>query len=273
MKRLPIHLFACLVLPVAGTLFAASCSKTDGGTPTAIDGYGAINLQASVNEAVATRAEIGLPSLGITPPAPSDFALRIHSDNPAVDSRWSSVDAFNAADTLFKAGTYTATLTYGDPEAEGEKRPYYSGTEQFALTAGTTANVAVTARIANSLAEVRTTEAFDRYFHDATFTLKTGSGNEFHFVPKAGVAATPVFVKAGTSLSISGTARRQSQTGTDNGPEIRLSAQPLSATVPRTRHIFTFDAADAGSATIHITLDENEEVKAAVDIELNDNAQ
>ena len=42
---------------------------------------------------------------------------------------------------------------------------------------------------------------------------------------------------------------------------------------PRTRHIFTFDAADAGSATLHITLDENEQLTTSVDIELNDNAE
>lgn len=131
----------------------------------------------------------------------------------------------------------------------------------------------VTARIANSMAEIRTTEAFDRYFHDATFTLRTGAGNEFRFTPGAEPADSPVFVQAGTSISISGTARQQSQTGTDEGPEVKLAAEPLASTSPRTRHIFTFDAADAGSATLHITLDENEELTSSVDIELNDNAE
>lgn len=253
-------------------LLAASCSKQENGTPSG-DGYGRIRLHGTADVSIATRAEIDVTTLGVTVPQPSELALTIHSDDPEVNSVWENADAFNAADTLFKAGVYTATLTYGDPEAEGENKPYYSGTEQFDLTAGTTAEVTVTARIANSMAEIRTTEAFDRYFHDATFTLRTGAGNEFRFTPGAEPADSPVFVQAGTSISISGTARQQSQTGTDEGPEVKLAAEPLASTSPRTRHIFTFDAADAGSATLHITLDENEELTSSVDIELNDNAE
>lgn len=56
-------------------------------------------------------------------------------------------------------------------------------------------------------------------------------------------------------------------------PRSNSAAEPLASTSPRTRHIFTFDAADAGSATLHITLDENEELTSSVDIELNDNAE
>lgn len=264
-----MHLSA---ITAALLLLAASCSKQENGTPSS-DGYGRIRLHGTADVSIATRAEIDVTTLGVTVPRPSELALTIHSDDPEVNSVWENADAFNAADTLFKAGVYTATLTYGDPEAEGENKPYYSGTEQFDLTAGTTAEVAVTARIANSMAEIRTTEAFDRYFHDATFTLRTGAGNEFRFTPGAEPADSPVFVQAGTSISISGTARQQSQTGTDEGPEVKLAAEPLASTSPRTRHIFTFDAADAGSATLHITLDENEELTSSVDIELNDNAE
>lgn len=165
-----MHLSA---ITAALLLLAASCSKQENGTPSG-DGYGRIRLHGTADVSIATRAEIDVTTLGVTVPQPSELALTIHSDDPEVNSVWENADAFNAADTLFKAGVYTATLTYGDPEAEGENKPYYSGTEQFDLTAGTTAEVTVTARIANSMAEIRTTEAFDRYFHDATFTLQIG---------------------------------------------------------------------------------------------------
>lgn len=265
----PIQLTAIFA---ALLLLAASCSKQESDIPSD-NGYGRIQLRGTADVSIATRAEIDVTTLGVTVPRPSDLGLTIHSDNPEVNSVWESSDAFNAADTLFKAGTYTATLTYGDPAAEGVNKPYYSGSEQFDLVAGATANVSVTARIANSMAEIRTTDAFNRYFHNATFTLRTGSGNEFQFTPGAETADSPVFVQAGTSISISGTARQQSQTGTDEGPEVKLAAEPLASTSPRTRHIFTFDAADAGSATLHITLAENEELTTSVDIELNDNAE
>lgn len=41
---------------------------------------------------------------------------------------------------------------------------------------------------------------------------------------------------------MTGTARRQSPTGTGEGPEVTFSAQTLDATTPRTCHIITYDA-------------------------------
>ena len=192
-----MHLSA---ITAALLLLAASCSKQENGTPSG-DGYGRIRLHGTADVSIATRAEIDVTTLGVTVPQPSELALTIHSDDPEVNSVWENADTFNAADTLFKAGVYTATPTYGDPEAEGENKPYYSGTEQFDLTAGTTAEVTVTARIANSMAEIRTTEPRP-LFPRRDLHAPDGSGNEFRFTPGAEPADSPVFVQAGTSISI-----------------------------------------------------------------------
>lgn len=261
-----------LILAATAALTAASCADEEMNTP-ASEGYGRIQLRSSADVAIETRAAVDVSTLGVTVPEAGDFALTLTSDDPVVNSIWASVDTFNQADTLFKAGTYTASVTWGDPDGEGENKPYYAGTQTFPIVAGQTVNKEVTAQIANAMAEVRATEAFLRYFHDATFTLTTGSGHSFPFTPGAEPADKPVFVKAGTSISVSGKARRQSQTGTDNGTEITLAAQPLAATTARTRHIFTFDAANAGSATLTITLAEGGVTITPVEIELNDNAE
>lgn len=82
----------------------------------------------------------------------------------------------------------------------------------------------------------------------------------------------PVFVKGGTRLTVTGTARRQSPTGTGEGPEVTFSAQTLDATTPRTCHIITYDAKNAGSATLTITLGEDYTDTRTLDCEVNEGA-
>lgn len=268
MKRL--FLSVCTLL---SALAAASCADDSFNTP-ASDGFGRIRLRGAADGVIETRtrAELDLSTIGVTVPAPGEFALELICPSLQFDETWPSINTFNEEDELYKAGTYTAVVTYGSPDGEGANKPYYYGEKELTVVATETTNAQISASIANSLAEIRTTAAFDSYFHDARFTLRTASGNEFTFTPGSGESVVPVFVKAGTKLTVTGTARRQSQTGEDDGPEITFSEQSLETTVARTRHIFTFDAADAGSATLHITLDESQEISVSVDVELNENA-
>lgn len=76
----------------------------------------------------------------------------------------------------------------------------------------------------------------------------------------------------GTRLTVTGTARRQSPTGTGEGPEVTFSAQTLDATTPRTCHIITYDAKNAGSATLTITLGEDYTDTRPIDCEVNEGA-
>ena len=83
--------------------------------------------------------------------------------------------------------------------------------------------------------------------------------------------------EAGDALGIlpvktGGTARRQSPTGTGEGPEVTFSAQTLDATTPRTCHIITYDAKNAGSATLTITLGDSYTDTRTLDCEVNEGA-
>lgn len=263
-KRFHIHALLAVALLVSG------CSK-EASVPGG-EGYGRIRLDGAPGTLVTTRAEVDVTTLGVEVPAPGAFALSLVSDE--FSGNWETIDRFNAADELYPAGTYTATVSWGDPEREGENKPYYTGSADFVLEGGESVSRTIPARIANSLVEIRVTEAFRQYFHDIEFTLATGSGNTFGFRPDTETASAPIFVKAGTSVSVSGTARRQSQTGEadDPGPEVGFSTRPIEAAAARTRHIFTFDAANAGSATVTVTLEDGTESIEPIDIELNDRA-
>ena len=117
--------------------------------------------------------------------------------------------------------------------------------------------------MANSQVVIRATEQFLAYFHDARFTVTTASGNEFAFTPGSDPADEPVFVRGGTRLTV---------TGTGEGPEVTFSAQTLDATTPRTCHIITYDAKNAGSATLTITLGDSYTDTRTLDCEVNEGA-
>ncbi len=191
-------------------------------------------------------------------------------DYPA---EWTTVDEYNtqASDNLLSAGDYTATVSYGNPEEEGVNKPYYYGSADFTVVAGEQVSVTVEASIANSMALIKTTSAFEEYFHDAEFTLTTGSGTTFTCKP-AEAEMQNVFVQAGTTLTVNGTAFTQKQTDGDNGVQVTFSEQTLETTKARTRHTFVFDAQNTGSATVTITLDEETEVISTVEVELNEYA-
>lgn len=104
-------------------------------------------------------------------------------------------------------------------------------------------------------------------------TDETGYGTlAINCTPGSDPADEPVFVKGGTRLTVTGTARRQSPTGTGEGPEVTFSAQTLDATTPRTCHIITYDAKNAGSATLTITLGDSYTDTRTLDCEVNEGA-
>lgn len=249
-----------LILLLASALvLTTGCSEKDNDSTG--NGYGRIALDCGADELLDTRASA---------PAGTSFALVLTGEG--YRGEWKTVRAFSSQDTLFKAGTYKAVITYGTPDAEGLNKTYYYGEQEFLLAERQTNNVQITATVANSQVVVRATEQFLRYFQDSKFTVTTGSGNKFDFSPGAAKAPVPVGVKLGTSLSVVGTAKRQSQTGTSEPLSVSFKEQKLEATLAATCHVFKFDAPDAGSATLTIYLGDDYTETRVLDLEMNDDA-
>lgn len=260
MKRQLLYILAPALLAATG------CSEN--GTVPEENGYGTLSIACTADEGPAVRAA--------ATPGTDDFAVElVQSDRT---SKWASVKAFNTERPLLLRGAYTATVTSGDPQTEGFGCAYYAGSKQFDLKPRVRNSVQITAKISNSLALVRTTEQFRAYFHDVIFTVRTGTGNAFdyHFASTASPAVPdtedPVYVRVGTTLTITGTAYRQSATGEDNGPRVTFPEQSLAATKPATRHVFEFDAANAGTATLRLLLDDEAVETVTFPVELNEDA-
>lgn len=237
MKKQLIYLLA------SACLLAAGCSTENKTDET---GYGtlAINCTADTSIDTASAEASGTPEA----PAAGAFSLTVTGETGT--QKWDTLTEFEQSETVFRMGSYTVAIAHGNPDAEGAGKPYYYAEQKIEVLPRRTVNADLTATVANSQVVIRATEQFLAYFHDARFTVTTASGNEFAFTPGSDPADEPVFVKGGTRLTETGTARRQSPTGTGEGPEVTFSAQTLDATTPRTCHIITYDAKNAGSATL-----------------------
>ena len=249
----------CERIPFDVILSDTECKVPDAGIP-----FIALSADTSIDTASAEASG--------TPEAPAAGAFSLTVTGETGTQKWDTLTEFEQSQTVFRMGAYTVAIAHGDPDAEGAGKPYYYAEQKIEVLPRRTVNADLTATVANSQVVIRATEQFLAYFHDARFTVTTASGNEFAFTPGSDPADEPVFVKGGTRLTVTGTARRQSPTGTGEGPEVTFSAQTLDATTPRTCHIITYDAKNAGSATLTITLGEDYTDTRPIDCEVNEGA-
>ena len=129
-------------------------------------------------------------------------------------------------------------------------------------------NVEITASIANAIVKVETTENFERYFEGGyTLTLTTAAGNEFPLTAKSDL----LFI-APANFTISVTATKQAAQSGKEGAVVEL-AYDATEVAAQTLYTVKFDVAEAGSATLTITLNETLVESIEIDQELNDNAQ
>ena len=252
-----------ILLLASAAVAAGGCSENE--TPAG-DGYGTLRIACRTDAMITTRAEIA-----VTPvPDAGDLSLTISGTE--FSKTWESLSAFNDAGETIPAGSYTAELRYGDPKAEGVGKVCYYGSKAIEIVARQRVEETIPVQIANAQVLVSATESFLNYFHDATFTVTTSAGNRFTFTPGAETADEAVFVEAGTTLTLTGTAKLQSQTGTAFDRDYTFPEQRLDQTVARTRHTFLFDARDNGSATLTINLRDDFLDERTIEVELNDDS-
>lgn len=248
----------------SAALLAAGCSTENKAEGTE---YGTLKVSCTADGSIDAASDdtSRMPAAPSVPQA-GDFTLTVTGESGT--QQWDTLTEFEQSDAVFRMGTYAVSVAHGDPDAEGIDKPYYAAEKSVEVLPRRAATVEMTATIANSQTVVRATEQFLNYFHDAQFTVTTASGNQFDFTPGSTPADEPVFVKSATTLKVTGTARRQSQTGTDEGPKVTFSEQTLEATSPRTCHVLTFDAKDAGSVTLTVTLSDDYTETRPIDCEV-----
>ena len=242
-------------------LTLSACSKE--AAKSEQEGKGQVTISCVAETTVAdTRANISC-----TTPAAEDFALEIEGVGHTYSKEYASIAEFNA-DNYLHFGNYKATVVAGDIAEEGFNKPAFVGSEEFVVEARKDVNVEITASIANAIVKVETTENFERYFEGGyTLTLTTAAGNEFPIT-----AQSDLLFIAPANFTISGTATKQAAQSGKEGAVVEL-AYDATEVAAQTLYTVKFDVAEAGSATLTITLNETLVESIEIDQELNDNAQ
>ena len=242
-------------------LTLSACSK-EAAKPEQ-EGKGQVTISCVAETTVAdTRANISC-----TTPAAEDFALEIEGVGHTYSEEYASIAEFNA-DNYLHLGNYKATVVAGDISEEGFNKPAFVGSEEFVVEARKDVDVEITASIANAIVKVETTENFERYFEGGhTLTLTTAAGNEFDVT-----AQSDLLFIAPLNFTISGTATKQAAQSGKEGAVVEL-AYDATEVAAQTLYTVKFDVAEAGSATLTITLNETLVESIEIDQELNDNAQ
>jgi hypothetical protein len=244
---------------LALTLSACSEETTKGEQK----GEGRVTIDCVVStNVVDTRANVSC-----TTPAAEDFALRIEGVSHTYTADYANIAEFNA-DNYLNNGTYKALVEAGDVKEEGYDKAAFAGSAQFTVEPRQETAVSVTATIANALVKVEVTENFKRYFEGGhTLTLTTAAGNEFDVT-----AQKDLLFIAPANFTISGTATKQAAQSGKEGAVVEL-AYDATEVAAQTLYTVKFDVAEAGSATLTITLNETLVESIDIDQELNDNAQ
>ena len=250
------------VVWVSAALFASSCSA---GGEGASAGEGSVEFDCSVSTFVGTRAETRELPAELIPDAGA-LSLSLSGTDGVVASYETLADYDQP---LLAEGNYTASFTYGDPEAEGAGAACFSGEEAFTIVARKTVTEPVSVSLANSVFTLVFSDWFRKYYSEFTVNIRTDSGFRAGFVGSASSPlpqTVPQFVKAGTGLYMSGSATKT------NGVEVAFPETLVGTTAARTWHTVTVDAGQVGQAGIVVSLDDTPVAVEEIPVELNPDA-
>lgn len=237
------------IMSVMLILAAVSCTKHQ----TAGNGQVSFNLLNNLQITDVTRSKVSdytaLPSEG-------NFTITILDAGSS--KVWSGkVSAWDTA-TQLPAGNYSVKASYGSLEEEGFDKPYFYGSQTFAVQGGQTANVSVPVSLGNTIVKVDCSDDFKNYYKDYSFTVSRNGADIATFAKGETKAA---FVD-GYKLTLEGTLTSESKTKSFSKDYTSLSEA--------TAYTFYFDVTNAGGATITVSFNDTVETVNLGDYELND---
>lgn len=222
-----------ILVALAAISLATACQKAEQ------SGAVTIALEEGPVAEIVTRSNVSdyaaLPSEG-------SFDLSITSGKNTI---WSGPLSTWDTEMKIKAGTYTATVTCGDPEVEGPARPYFAGSAEFAVFGGQTSTVSIPVTLGNCVIRIECTDAFKNYFTSSSFTVTTGAGNVFEYAGEA------LFIDA-YKFSIVGKGTTQA------GKEYNFEEKNWNVSAA-TCYTVRYDVSNVGGLTVTVSFDDSVE--------------
>jgi len=191
-------------------------------------------------------------------PGKADFTLTIKDSEGK--TFWTGKLTEWSSETQIPSGNYTASAEYGAEGTEGFGKPWFVGSKSFAVSGAKQTDVVIPIALGNTIVRISTTAMFDNYFTDYTFTLVTGNGSKIDFVKGENRAA---FVDA-FRFRVNGTLTTQ------GGSIVTFAGDEYPSIEEKTCYTISFDAPNAGGATVNVSFNDTLETVSLGELELND---
>ena len=237
------------IFGVLALIAAVSCTKSQ------TEGNGRVAFSVSSDYAVADMTKSNVSDYTALPAA-GDFTITILDDSSV--QVWSGKISEWDSSTPFPAGNYTVNASYGDIEDEGFDKPYFAGTQTFAVKGGETSSVSVPVALGNTIIRISCSEYFKKYYSDYTFKLTRGTAEIATFVKDETKGA---FID-GYKIKVEGTLTGELKTYSFEKEYTGLDEV--------TAYTLNFDAPNVGGSTITISFNDTVETVELGDYELND---
>lgn len=237
------------IFGVLALLVAFSCTKNQS------EGNGLVTFDVTNNQNVVDMTRSNVSDYTALPSA-RDFSITILDASSA--QVWTGkISEWDAA-TVLPAGNYTVKASYGSLEEEGFDKPYFTGTQTFAVKGGETVAVSIPVALGNTIIKISCSDYFNRYYSDYTFKL-TRDGAEIATFKKGETKAA--FID-GYKIKIEGVLTGELKTYTFE--------QEYTGLNEATAYTINLDAPNVGGSTITITFNNDVETVELGDYELND---
>lgn len=145
-----------------------------------------VKANADVKDALPTRAAALAPDV-------DQFGIKLTKNDGTFSESWKRVVEFPESKTV-SSGEYTLAAFYGNSDDEGFNKPYYYGETQVYVRPGELTESTVTAQLANSMVDIKYTDAFRNYFADYSVSLHS-EGYGHHAIPSE--VTDPLYIHPG----------------------------------------------------------------------------
>ncbi len=225
-------------------LMFSSCSKEQ---DALVDGDGQINALFSADNTVKVSTRESLNDGEAIAPEINDFTLSLTNQAGTYQKTWDKISDYDPT-TKVPVGTYDVTISYGKLEDEGFEKPYYLGTTQTTVMRDQTSSPTINATLANTMVNIKYTDAFKKYFTDYKATIHSEGGMYVEFAKDESRSA---YVRPGT-IALNFTVKKTT------GKEGTFEVASIENAKARTLYNVTVDVnnGEIGQAKIVITFDE-----------------
>lgn len=237
------------IFSVLALIAAFSCTKSQ------TEGNGRVAFAVLSNDVVADMTKSNVSDYTALPAA-GDFTITVLDESSS--QFWSGKISEWDSSTPLPAGNYTVNASYGDIEDEGFDKPYFTGTQTFAVKGGETSSVSVPVALGNTIIKVSCSEYFKKYYSDYTFKLTRGAAEIATFVKDEAKGA---FID-GYKIKVEGTLTGELKTYSFE--------KEYSGLDEATAYTLNFDAPNVGGSKITISFNDTVETVELGDYELND---